>query len=111
MSLTIEEVKHIAHLARLQLSEDEKQRYREQLSSILEHVAQLQELDTSEVAPLSGITAGRSPLRVDVPGETLPPEKLLEGAPHVQDGQFRVPAVLDFMQLPSDDGPDRPDAD
>jgi aspartyl-tRNA(Asn)/glutamyl-tRNA(Gln) amidotransferase subunit C len=111
MSLTIEEVEHIAHLARLHLSEEEKQRYRGQLSSILDHVAQLGELDTANVLPLSGIVAERSPLRQDETGECLPPEKLLHNAPQVNAGQFRVPAVLDFVAPDPDDEPDRPDAD
>ncbi|MEK6223075.1 MAG: Asp-tRNA(Asn)/Glu-tRNA(Gln) amidotransferase subunit GatC, partial [Chloroflexota bacterium] len=57
MSLSREEVEHIALLARLQLSDEEKERYRVQLSSILEHVAKLQDLDTKNVLPLSNVIA------------------------------------------------------
>ena len=63
MSLTREEVEHIAHLARLQLSEEEKERYRLQLSSILEHVAKLQALDTEDIQPMGSLVAERSRLR------------------------------------------------
>ena len=54
MTLTLKEVEHIALLARLELSDEEKQRYQQQLSHILEHVAQLQKLDTSHIEPASG---------------------------------------------------------
>lgn len=95
MSLTLEEVEHIAHLARLHLSEEEKARYREQLSSILAHVGKLQELDTSGIEPLSGIVAERSPLRADEPDEHLSQQALLSNAPRTEEDQFRVPPVLD----------------
>ena len=49
MRLTLKEVEHIALLARLELTAEEKERYRQQLSHILEHVAQLQKLDTSRI--------------------------------------------------------------
>ena len=95
MSLTREEVENIAHLARLQLSEEEKERYRQQLSSILEHVAKLQNLDTGDIEPLNSVVAERSRLRDDEPGICLSPEELLSNAPDVHSQQFRVPPVLD----------------
>ena len=95
MSLTREEIEHIAHLARLQLSEEETERYREQLSSILEHVAKLQSVDTEEVQPLSSMVMERSRLRADETGDCLTSEELLSNAPDVRSDQFRVPSVLD----------------
>ncbi|MCH7663116.1 MAG: Asp-tRNA(Asn)/Glu-tRNA(Gln) amidotransferase subunit GatC [Chloroflexi bacterium] len=95
MALTRDEVEHIAHLARLQLSEDEKERFRKQLSSILEHVAKLQDLDTEHIQPMSSVVVARSRLRVDEVGECLTPEQLLSNAPDVESKQFRVPLVLD----------------
>ncbi|MDH5505945.1 MAG: Asp-tRNA(Asn)/Glu-tRNA(Gln) amidotransferase subunit GatC [Anaerolineae bacterium] len=95
MSLTREEVEHIAQLARLHLSDEEKERYRKQLSSILDHVAKLQDLDTSGVSARSSVLAQRSRLREDVPGDGLSPKELLENAPAAEAGQFRVPPVLD----------------
>ena len=71
MSLTLKEVEHIALLARLQLSEEEKKRYQKQLSSILEHVAQLQELDTSNVAPLNSVIAEKMTTQEDQVKESL----------------------------------------
>lgn len=95
MSLTIEEVEHIALLARLQLSEEEKKRYQQQLSSILEHVAQLQELDTSGVTPLTSVLSEKMVTREDKAEDSLLPEKLFQNAPKDVKNQFRVPPVLD----------------
>ena len=103
--LTREEVEHIAHLARLYLSEAEKERYREQLSDILAHVARLQELDTTNVVPLSAVVAERSSLRPDEPGETLSKAALLQNAPQTEDDQFRVPVILDQSEE-TDEQPD-----
>lgn len=95
MSLSREEVEHIALLARLNLTDEEKERYREQLSSILDHFAKLQQLDTSNVPPLSSVLADEMPLRDDKAGACLPPDQLLKNAPQAEDNQFRVPPVLD----------------
>ena len=103
--LTREEVEHIAHLARLHLTDEEKERYREQLSDILAHVAKLQELDTENVTPLSAVVAESSPLRPDEPGETLSRQALLDNAPQPEDTQFRVPVVLDHTEE-TDEQPD-----
>ena len=105
MTLSIEEVEHIANLARLQLSSQEKARFREQLSAILEYVAHLQELDTSGIPPASGSSpassapAGSNPatsvLREDQSRPSLSPQDLLHNAPQVEDDQFRVPPVFE----------------
>jgi len=95
MSLTLEQVEHIAALARLRLSDDEKALYREQLSSILDHIARLQELDTSDIPPTSSVLPERSVLRPDKPRSGLSREALLRNAPQVENRQYRVPPVLD----------------
>ncbi len=95
MSLTQEEVEHIAELARLLLSEDEKSRYREQLSAILDYAARLQELDTSEIPPTSTVLARRTMLREDVPQPGLTVKEALSNAPRSEQDQFRVPPVLE----------------
>lgn len=95
MSLTREEVEHIAELARLELTEDEKTRYREQLSAILEYAARLQAVDTSEIPPTSTILATRSPLRPDVAQPGLSLKEALGNAPNSEANQFRVPPVLE----------------
>lgn len=95
MTLTIEEVEHIAKLARLELSEEEKARYSQQLSAILEYAARLQELDTQGIPPTSSVLPPRSGLREDIPGECLSIEAVLANAPRAEKNQFRVPPVLE----------------
>jgi aspartyl-tRNA(Asn)/glutamyl-tRNA(Gln) amidotransferase subunit C len=95
MPLSREDVDHIAHLARLHLSEEEKELYREQLSNILDHISKLGELDTADVPPLSSVVVEQSRLREDEPGPAMTREDLLRNAPEVTDDQFRVPPVLD----------------
>lgn len=95
MSLTKEEVEHIAELARLELTEEEKARYREQLSDILDYAARLQALDTSHIPPTSTVLAQRSVLRSDVPAFGLSKEDALKNAPSAEQGQFRVPPVME----------------
>lgn len=95
MTLTREEVEHIALLARLELSEEEITRYQQQLSAILDHIAQLQKLDTSHIQPTSGGLPPRSRLRCDEPRAGLTHEQALENAPDIENRQFRVPPVLE----------------
>ncbi len=95
MSLTREQVDHIARLARLNLSDEERERYREQLSAILEHFQRLQELDTENVPPtFRAVESHRQP-RPDEVQDSLPRAELLSNAPEVEQNQFRVPPILD----------------
>jgi aspartyl-tRNA(Asn)/glutamyl-tRNA(Gln) amidotransferase subunit C len=97
MSLSIEEVEHIAALARLDLTGEEKTRYAGQLSAILEYAARLQALDTAGIPPTSSARSvpAHNPLRPDEPRPGLTLDQLLQNAPETQDRQFRVPPVLD----------------
>ena len=95
MTLTIAEVEHIASLARLNLTNAEVARFREQLSAILDYVAQLQALDTSDIPPTSSVLPPRSVLRQDEPHPGLALDALLANAPQVEADQFRVPPVLE----------------
>jgi aspartyl-tRNA(Asn)/glutamyl-tRNA(Gln) amidotransferase subunit C len=95
MPLTLKEVEHIADLARLELTDEEKARYREQLSAILDYVAQLRELDTTGIPPTSSVLPPRSTLREDEPRPGLNLDELLRNAPDTEAGQFRVPPVLE----------------
>ncbi len=94
MKLTLQEVEHIARLARLELTEAEKAAYREQLSAVLEYVARLQEVDTSAVSPAAETLPGQSPLRPDRVEPPLPRQALLANAPETREGQFRIPPVF-----------------
>jgi aspartyl-tRNA(Asn)/glutamyl-tRNA(Gln) amidotransferase subunit C len=95
MKLTLAEVEHIAELARLNLTPEEKERYRQQLSAILEHAARLQEIDTSQISPTSSVLPPRSVLRVDTAVEFPKRKELLENAPRKEGDQYRVPPVLE----------------
>ena len=95
MSLTVTQVEHIADLAKLMLTEEEKLLYRDQLSAILDYVASLQTLDTSEIPPTSSVLPLHSLLRNDEPQLGLSIDELLRGAPQTEEGQFRIPAVFD----------------
>jgi aspartyl-tRNA(Asn)/glutamyl-tRNA(Gln) amidotransferase subunit C len=95
MPLTLKEVEHIANLARLELSDEEKRRYRQQLSAILDYFAQLRQLDTADIPPTSSVLPPRSALRADEPRPGLSRDELLRNAPDAEAGQFRVPPVLE----------------
>lgn len=95
MSLTHQEVEHIALLARLELTAQEKDQYRRQLSSILDHFAVLQKLDTSHIPPTSSVLPPRSRLRKDEIKPGLDQNDALRNAPDSTRGQFRVPPVFD----------------
>jgi aspartyl-tRNA(Asn)/glutamyl-tRNA(Gln) amidotransferase subunit C len=95
MVLSLEEVEHIAELARLRLSAEEMERYREQLSDILDYAARLQAVDTSGISPTSSVLPARSVLRADEPRPGLSWEDLLRNAPETERDQFRVPPILE----------------
>jgi len=95
MPLTFQEVEHIAQLARLELTDEEKARYREQLSAILEHVAQLQKLETASISPTASVFSGDSHLRADQPRPGLARDELLKNAPEQEKGQFKIPPVFE----------------
>ena len=95
MSLTPQEVEHIAKLARLELTDEQKTRYREQLSAILDYVAKIQELDTADVPPTAGGSVSQMPLRADEPRPSLSVDELLANASQKQDDQFKIPPVFE----------------
>lgn len=95
MKLTLAEVEHIAHLARLELTQQEIEHYCQQLSAILEYAARLQMLDTSGIPPTFSVLPARSVLRADQPRAGLPLEEVLGNAPLTEERQFRVPPVLE----------------
>jgi aspartyl-tRNA(Asn)/glutamyl-tRNA(Gln) amidotransferase subunit C len=95
MTLTLSEVEHIAQLARLELTDEEKELYRQQLSAILEYAARLQKLDTSQIPPTSSVLPPRSRLRPDVSAPSLAVKDILRNAPQAENDQFRVPPVME----------------
>ncbi|WP_322510812.1 Asp-tRNA(Asn)/Glu-tRNA(Gln) amidotransferase subunit GatC [Chloroflexus sp.] len=95
MSLSEAEVRHVARLARIALSDEEIAVMRAQLSAILDYIAMLQEVDVSNVPPTAQVTGLTTVWRPDVVGEMLTQEQALANAPDQQDGMFRVRAVFD----------------
>lgn len=95
MTISREQVEHIAELARLALSDDEIAMYTEQLSDILAYVEQISEPDTSAVSPTASVLPLTSVLREDVAQPSLDPADVLANASDASDQQFRVSAVLD----------------
>lgn len=95
MSITVKDVEHVAGLARLELSEQEKEQFTEQLNAILKYAEQLNQLNTDHVEPMSHAVPLVNVVREDVVKESLPVSKVLLNAPDEEDGQIKVPAVLE----------------
>jgi aspartyl-tRNA(Asn)/glutamyl-tRNA(Gln) amidotransferase subunit C len=94
MSLTKQEVEHVASLVRLKLSNIELEAFQHQLSQILDHIQSLQELDTSGVQPTSGILTSDSRIRPDDTSHNLNTVEVLGNAARTEDSQFKVPPVF-----------------
>jgi aspartyl-tRNA(Asn)/glutamyl-tRNA(Gln) amidotransferase subunit C len=95
MRLTPEEVEHVALLGRLELTEEERERFTTQLNSILEYFEQLQQTDTTGVPPMSHAVAVTNVMREDEPAPQLTPEEALRNAPDEDRDCFRVPRVIE----------------
>lgn len=93
--LTHEQVQHLAALARLRLTDEQVEAYREQLSAIIEYEERLSELDLSDVEPLAGPGERVNRLDADEPENALPREVIERIAPVMRDGYITVPKTLD----------------
>ena len=98
MAITIEEVRHIATLARLRLSPAEEKRYSEQLSAILDYAARLNEVDTADIPPTATVLPLQAPLREDAVRPGPSQDVILQNAPSQEDGMFCVPPVFDVEE-------------
>lgn len=95
MALTSDEVLHIARLARVALTPDEVERYRRELSSILDHCQALAAIDTEGVPPTAQSFEMANVQRPDAPAASFTLDDVLANAPRREDGYFRVRAVLE----------------
>lgn len=95
MGIDKEQVEHVAKLARLELGSDEKERFRGQLSAILEHAERVSALDTDGVAPTSHSVPLMNVFRPDVVVPPLDQADALANAPAAESGHFRVPRILE----------------
>jgi aspartyl-tRNA(Asn)/glutamyl-tRNA(Gln) amidotransferase subunit C len=93
--LTADEVRYVAELAKLRLTEAEMQEFAGQLSDILEYAERLQAVDTSSVPPTPYILPLTNVMRDDVPEPSLSNDEALANAPDREDGFFRVRAVFE----------------
>jgi len=93
--ITKKDVEHVAKLARLRLSEKEKEKFAKQLDQILKYVNKLNELDTKKVKPTSHVFSLKNVFREDKVGKSLKVEKVLENAPEKAKGFFKVPKVIE----------------
>ena len=92
--VTREEVEHIAHLARLQITEEETADMQETLESILNFATQIETADTSDVEPTYHVLDLQNVLREDIAIEGIPQELALKNAKDTENGQFKVPAIM-----------------
>ena len=93
--LTRDDVRHVARLARLELTDAELDVFTGQLATILEHAAQVSALDTTGVEPTAHPFPLVNVLRPDVVKPSLPRDEVLAEAPDAEDGRFRVPRILE----------------
>jgi aspartyl-tRNA(Asn)/glutamyl-tRNA(Gln) amidotransferase subunit C len=93
MSLSRDQVLHVARLARLELTDEEVERFGEELSKVLDHVETIDQLgDLEDVEPTSHVVAVENALRADEPTPSLPQDVALAAAPDAAQGGFRVPS-------------------
>lgn len=90
-----EEVEHAAHLARLALTDEDIQKLTQQLDAIITYAEQLNELDTEHVEPTSHVLNMKNVMREDIPTNGLTQEEVLKNAPEHEDGQIKVPSIIE----------------
>jgi aspartyl-tRNA(Asn)/glutamyl-tRNA(Gln) amidotransferase subunit C len=95
MAVNIKDVEHIAKLAKLSFSENEKEKFTEQFNEILSFMEKLNELDTLNIEPLSHVIELQNVLRNDTVKPSLPTEEALKNAPAKDEKFFKVPKVID----------------
>jgi len=95
VKITKEQIQHIAVLSRLNLSEEEKDLFGFQLSSILDYMDQLNELDTRETEPTSHVLSLSNVMRDDILTSSLPGEEALKNAPSRSQNFYRVPKIIE----------------
>ena len=95
MPIAREQVEYVARLSRLELTEEEKDRFAGQLEAILEFVGKLNELDTAGVELLIHVAPRQNVSRDDVPGQSLPRDEALANAPDQNEGSFKVPRIIE----------------
>lgn len=88
------DVRYVANLARLELSDEEVAEFQPQLEAVLQHVEALTRLDVTAIDPTAHAAPVFDRMRADVPHDSLPPAAVLQNAPDQAQGQIRVPKVV-----------------
>jgi aspartyl-tRNA(Asn)/glutamyl-tRNA(Gln) amidotransferase subunit C len=96
MALTREQVRHVAELAKLKLTEAEVALFQEQLSAILDYAERLDELDTEQIPPTAAVLPLTNVMRADAPRASFPRDTMLSNAPAAQEGFVKVKVVLEI---------------
>lgn len=91
--ITVKDVEHVAKLARLELTEEEKEKFTSQLGDVLKYVEQMNEVDTSDVEPMAHAIDFVNVMREDVVKYEQSKEELMKNAPDAEDGFFKVPKI------------------
>jgi aspartyl-tRNA(Asn)/glutamyl-tRNA(Gln) amidotransferase subunit C len=89
------DVEHVARLARLGLTDEERERFRTQLGLILEHAERVREVAADDVPPTAQPLPQRNVFRDDEPWDCLSQDEALAGAPEVEDDRFKVPRIIE----------------
>jgi aspartyl-tRNA(Asn)/glutamyl-tRNA(Gln) amidotransferase subunit C len=89
------DVDHVARLARLALTDAERERFRDQLAVILEHAERVREVAADDVEPTAHPVPQKNVFRADEPGECLTQDQALSTAPEAEDGRFKVPRIIE----------------
>lgn len=95
MGISYDEVEHVAYLARLGLTEEEKKRLQGQLSDILQHVAMINRLDTEAIPPTAQVIPLQNVMRPDEAEPSFSPDSILSNAPKTEAQHFKIPPVLE----------------
>ncbi len=95
MEIKKDDVKHVAELARIEFSEEDIEKFTEQLGNILNYISKLNELNTSNVEPTSHVLDVSTPLRDDIVEDWLSKDEVLKNAPKEENGFFVVPKIID----------------
>ena len=95
MKLSIKEVEHVAELARLELTNEEKERFADQLSNILTHIEKLNRLDTGSVEPTSHVLPIKNTFRDDMNRELFLEGNSLNNAPDKDRNYYKVPKIIE----------------
>ncbi|HDP69327.1 MAG TPA: Asp-tRNA(Asn)/Glu-tRNA(Gln) amidotransferase subunit GatC [Actinobacteria bacterium] len=94
MAISKRDVEHVALLARLSLSEKEKEKFTKQLSQILEHAEKISELDTKDIEPTSHALPIKNVFRKDEEKPSLSQKEALSNAPSEESGMIRIPKIV-----------------